>query len=363
MTLHPAVAAGLVLWTSAAASAEILPHFDPQSHTWKATHIVVVGDGKVIESWKGNLKAGDALPDGIARFTRIALPGPDPWRKISGEPEPVITGRRMLLFLSHEVPFGDDKGKRDWLGACSCHPYNEVSAAASMAWIEGDAAYSVYQPINPGGSRADALWYIHRIEAACGNRPALRTRFEAAKAEKVPEKRAGMLVDLTPMVSKYAGYYGQSDCVEELGKCGSAAVPHLVRWATEERGPYWSEALYALSRLGDVGFDAMVKILDVETDFWRGVAENLCPGETVRESLLTNVHAWRNPNHLYHVLSATQGMKLSAANRERLRKHTGLLELDKLCRTKRGMKPEKSDMEVAHRVLQEILAGKFRTDD
>ena len=107
----------------------------------------------------------------------------------------------------------------------------------------------------------------------------------------------------------------------------------------------------------------MVKILDVETDFWRGVAENLRPGETVRESMLTNVRAWRNPNHLYHVLSATQGMKLSAANRERLRKHTGLLELDKLCRTKPGMKPEKSDMVSAHGVLQEILAGKFRTDD
>ena len=80
MTRHRAIAAGLVMLTSAAASAEILPHFDPQSHTWKATHIVVVGEGKVIESWKGNLKVGDALPDGVARFTRIPLPKPDPWR-------------------------------------------------------------------------------------------------------------------------------------------------------------------------------------------------------------------------------------------------------------------------------------------
>ena len=95
----------------------------------------------------------------------------------------------MILFLSYEVPFGDDKGKRDWLGACSCHPYNEVSAAASMAWIEGDAAYSVYQPINPGGYALTRSGTFTELKQRVETGLALRTRFEAAKAEKVPEKR------------------------------------------------------------------------------------------------------------------------------------------------------------------------------
>ena len=56
-----ATVAALALMPGHGFSAFMLP-FDAQHNTWNATHIVVVEGGKVIECWKGGLKAGDALP-------------------------------------------------------------------------------------------------------------------------------------------------------------------------------------------------------------------------------------------------------------------------------------------------------------
>jgi len=53
-------------------------------------------------------------------------------------------------------------------------------------------------------------------------------------------------------------------------------------------------------------------------------------------------------------------MKLSAADQERVRKHTGLVELDRILRDLADTKQDESDMAKARETLRDILAGKFQ---
>jgi hypothetical protein len=341
--------------------AEDLPEFEPQHNTWNATHIVVVEDGKVVESWKGDLKTGATLPEGAARFTRIRVPGPDPWQKSSGDKPPTVTGKRMVLFLAHVPQQGGDPKTPVWMGAYAPgHPSIEVTAA-DVAWVEGDRVYTAYQPINPGGYALTESGGIAGLRQRVDVGLALRAQFEAAKADKDPAKRAERLAVLTPFVSNYAGYYGVSDCFEALGTCGRTAVPLLTKWATEHKGKFRGEAFNALTRLGDDGFDAVTKILDAEARYWKAALGSLRPGKTVRD-LPPESFDQSRPNQLYHALSAAARMKLSAENQERLQKHPGLRELDDLLGTKPWARPEKSDMATAYEALRVIVTGKFRKE-
>ncbi len=331
--------------------------YDAQSNTWNATHVVVVENGRVAESWMGDFKVGDVLPEGDARFTRIPVPGPDPFRERFGEKLPSVSGKRMVLFLAYVPQEGKDPQKRIWMGADA--PGLGYVSATAVAWVEGDRVYSVYQPINPGDYALRADGTVAGLRQRVDFGLALRTQFAAAKADKNCGRRAERLAFLTPYVAQFAGYYGESDCFEELEKCGKPAVQYLVPWATEEKGKYWGIALSTLSRLGDDGFDAMAKILDDEAKFWKAVADDLGPTEWIDQTPRTDIHAWHRPYHLRRVLEAAQAMKLSARNKERLQAHAGLKELDKLL-AKPRMKPEKSDMERAHEIIQDILADKSR---
>jgi hypothetical protein len=328
-------------------------YFDPERATWLSTHIVVVEGDKVVESWAGGLKTGHALPEGATRFARAKRPDARDGVPLDAKPLK-LSGTRMVLFLIYGVPFNATADKPEW--------HLPPSILAPVAWIEGDDVYA-YGPVEGtnGSSAVIRQGTVAGLKQRVDLGLALKAQFEAAKSDKDPARRAERLVVLTPILSKYAGYYGQSDCIWEASKCGKPAVPFLVRWATEERGQFWSTALYALCSLGDIGFDEVAKILDKEAEFWKGVAEDLGPGQTVREHPRTNVFAWRNPNHLYHVLQAAKGMKLSADNRERLRQHPGLKELDKTL-DRPGMKPRNSDVVGAHEILKAILAEKRKAD-
>jgi hypothetical protein len=135
----------------------------------------------------------------------------------------------------------------------------------------------------------------------------------------------------------------------------------LARWVAEAKGEYWSEALLALGELGDDGFDAVVKVLDSEARFWKSIAAGLEPVQWVDQYLQRTGNAWRGPQRLRMILQTTQRMKLAKENRERLRDHPGLKELNKTLDTP-GMKPDKSEMVEAHKILKDILAGKFKPD-
>lgn len=355
MTRRVFTAALILTAAPAPAFGSILLPFDAQRNTWASTHIVLVEGGKVVESWTGDLKAGDPLPAEAERFTQIPVPGPDSWPRPAGEKAPRVSGTRMVLFLAFVAREGGDPKKRVWTGA-------GFAPTSSVAWVEDDSVFSAYQPKNPGGYALTESGGLAGLKQQVDLGLALRKQVEAAIAEKDPGRRAERLVVLTPFVSKYAGYVGLSECVWEVSKCGKPAIPHLARWASDPRGEGWSESLYALGRFGDDGLDAVVKVLDREAAYWEVAASELKPGETIYDWTRSRP-AGRSPNHLYHVLQATRGMKLSAGNKERLQKHPGLRKLDDLMATNPALTPKKSDMEAAHTILRDILAGKFRPDE
>jgi hypothetical protein len=340
---------------SVPASAEELPEFDPHLSTWKATHIVVTEGGKVVESWKGDLKVGDALPEGVAPLTKMPVPGLAPWVKQSGEPAKAVSGKRMVLFLAYAVPRNTGDKKPVWLGANWRSPPRE----ADVVWIEDDHVYSVYQPRNPGGYELIRGGSVAGLKQRVDLGLAVRAQFDAARAEPDLARRVERLAAVQAVVAAYVGYYGVHDLTEELRKCGTAAVPYLAGWAADRNEDHWSAALYALARVGDDAFDAMVKILDQEVQYWKAVAEEGRPEEGTDRRTPARAHVTHAPYRLHSVLQAAHGMRLSARNKERLRSHTGLQELDKVI-GKPGMKQDEATMAAAREILRAILAGKSR---
>lgn len=308
--------------------------FSAETNTWSATHIVVVQDGKVAESWLGDFKPGDALPEGADRFSKMPAP---PLSKGT----PGVTGKRKVVFLAHVPLDGTDRTKKVWTGACSAGHHANPAYPTSVAWVEGDRAFVAVGAENGGYELIEHTGGVAAIRRRVDDGLALRKTFAEIKAEPDAAKRAARLVEFKPTATRYDSSAG-GDVVVEVGKCGAAAVPHLVTWyTTSDPSGY---ALVVLCGLGDVGYDAVAKLLDAEAAFWAKAAK--ADGASA--------------NKLYHLLHATRTMKLSAENVARLRKHEGLTKLDELLATKPELKPARSDVVSAHEILRDILAGKFQ---
>ena len=339
--------------------------FDAHKNTWNATHIVVVDDGKVAESGTGDLKVGAALPDGAARFARIPVPGPDPWPARWGLPAeklPPISGKRMVLFLAF-VPrqFAGSK-EPVWMGADSAGHHDDPVRPATVAWVEGDRVYTAVGVDGDGTYALTADGGIAGLKQKVDVGLALRAQFDIARVDPDLKRRAERLDVLTPLVAKYADFSAVGDCAIELVRCGAPAGPVFTRWALEGKGGDEDSGLWGLSRLGDLGMDGMLKVLDREVEYWTAVAGRPRPGRAARDVTAQGASP-RSPNRLYHVLYHARAMKLSPANRERLTKHPGLIELDRLVTTPPGLMPESSDMKSAHGILRDILAGKLQERD
>lgn len=337
--------------------------FDPPNLTWAATHIVLVEDEKVVESWTGDLKPGAKLPDGAAAYARIQPPRFDPdWVKASGPKVPAVTGKRMVLFLAHVPVYRQEDRGPVWMGAqCPGFP-THPPAAENVAWVEGDQVYVVggFGQDWTGGLGSPGT--LAGLKEQVGLGLALRARFDAAKADPDPGKRADRLAALVPAVVAYADVWGTWDAFEPVVGCGAAGVPHLVRWATDPKGKFRHDAWRALCRTGDVGVDAVLKVLDEQANYWKGVAAGLKRGQTV-ELPDSPLYAWRGTNGLYHLLEGVRRMRLSAESQKRVREHPGLADLDRLLTTHPGLKPHGSRMVEAHARLRDIRAGHFRPDD
>jgi hypothetical protein len=335
--------------------------FDVPNHTWAATHIIVVEDGKVVESWKGNLKVGDKLPEGAAAYARIRPPAFDKdWLDHAGEKPPVVTGKRMVLFLCYVPNYGEKDPV--WMGAdCPGFPTHPPSAE-NVAWIEGTRVYSVggwsYRWNGGLGSTGGIAALKEEVERGLE----LQAKFDAAKAERDAGRRVERLIALLGPVHAYSSLWGKHDVIDAVGACGKAAVPKLVEWATDPRTKFRHEAMGALCRIGDDALDAVINILNSETAYWNLVAANLKPGQDIHRLPPNPQSPWRTANGLYHLLSAVRSMKLSPDNQIRVRENSGLVELDRRLKPE-GVVPSKSDMATAQEVLRDILAGKFKRDE
>jgi len=361
MTSRVLVAAALAAFSGSAIASIPPPGFDVPNHTWAATHIVVIEDEKVVESWKGDLKVGDKLPDGAAAYARIRPPAFDKdWLDHAGEKPPAVTGKRMVLFLCY-MPKYREKDP-EWMGAdCPGFPTYPPSAA-NVAWIEGKRVYSVggwgYRWNGGLGSSGGIAALKEEVEFGLE----LRGKFEAAKSERDPGRRAERLIALFGSVNSYSSLWGKHDVIDAVGACGKAAVPKLVEWATHPKTKFRDEAMGALCGIGDDALDAVIKIVNSETAYWNLVAANLEPGQDFHRLPPSTQSPWRSANGLYHLLSAVRRMKLSPDNQKRVRENPGLVELDRRLKPE-GVVPAQSDMATAQTVLRDIVAGKFQRDE
>ncbi len=197
------------LLTSGASAAE-RPSFWDRYSAWHATHVVVVDrDGKVLESWKGNLKTGQKIvlkPLRIPQTPQVAA------RHAAGPNDlKAVTGQRMILFLR--------RGAKGWEPASLFG-----GMTVSVVWVEGTRAYAFVQEQNPGASEVvplrqtegdlkDIVRQAVRVQAA----------LERAVAEPDRAKRARALV---PFLDEPT-YGSRGAAFDALAACGRDALPVL----------------------------------------------------------------------------------------------------------------------------------------
>src|SRR5262249_36922019 len=121
----------------ATASAERVPSFHEESSARAATHIVVVdGEGRILESWKGDLRQMGRLP-----VDKLHIPPPQAisylfHEKKAKDPERV-SGTRMVLYLIREGS--------GWRPASLGEGMD-----IAVVWLENGRGYAFQQIKNPG---------------------------------------------------------------------------------------------------------------------------------------------------------------------------------------------------------------------
>lgn len=142
--IRHALLASLLLAPASAAVAESVPEFSLDYAKEKATHIVVVGkDGKVLESWRGNLKPGATLPFKAADKPLAVV---EVARLLESKVKEVTGERRVLFLIKGGGGRGFDRRPVNWLPAGYLKP--EISLAT--VWVEQDECFAIYQWMNPG---------------------------------------------------------------------------------------------------------------------------------------------------------------------------------------------------------------------
>ncbi|MBC8350476.1 MAG: M48 family metalloprotease [Planctomycetes bacterium] len=188
-----------------------MPQFDLGSGTWYATHIVLAdggnehdGEFRVIESWKGDLKADQQLsiPE-LALFKDPATRKISEWyiARADGDKREVVTGRRMILFLikSDWVDGGD------WLSAMMHSGGHRYAMDYSVVWVEDANAFAVKQPRNPGPNMIVPLeGGIAKLKSDVEHFIDVKSRLESALRIEDQAKRADALREFTKSDSWHA---------------------------------------------------------------------------------------------------------------------------------------------------------------
>ena len=243
--------------------AEILPSFDVISASRYASHAVVVEDGKVVESWIGDLEPGKQL------FPAGTKPGPInveySFRGIGVVEEEVerdlakrglkkviaVSGKRMVRFLAPEK---SESWESTHLN--SRHEYNTV-------WIEDGQAFAIMQWINPGPSGLQPLNMTEaELKAAVQEINKVHHEIEPLLKDKDRAKRAEVLVKMLDPEAKWRN----REVEEALRNCGPAAWPVIEPLLFDEKLlPLHHGLIHVGYHVGrDKTKDAMLRIKDEE---------------------------------------------------------------------------------------------------
>lgn len=241
----------VVLFTGPSARAESLPTFHPAC-SYRATHIVVVatepgggGRFKVAESWKGDLRPGDALTiPGLARDAK-------------GD---------MVIFMARNA---DPK---------SADPWKPVGVGeewrVSVAWFDGGKVVAVQQHLNPGPAVVSHLSFVNSrkdFKQLVAYYVDTERAFAAARAIENLGERAAAFARVV------SGEYDKKDeAFVELGKCGPKALPALRAYLKRPPDYLHDDAVRAMAAAG--GKDAVPELhemLKAELAYWKAVGPKL----------------------------------------------------------------------------------------
>jgi hypothetical protein len=254
------VAALLAALLTPGARAGERPSFWERYSAWHATHVVVVDqDGKVLESWKGNLTAGQKIvlkPLGIPQTPKVAA------RHAAGPNDlKAVTGQRMILFLR--------RGAKGW-GPASGFGGMEVS----VVWVEGGRAYAFVQEQNPGPSELVPLRHNEGdLKDTVQRAVRVQSRLERAAGEPDRAKRARALV---PFLDEPT--FGSRDAAcDALAGCGRDALVVLrPLLADDRRLSQHGDFLTVMTRAaGKEARPDLEKMLEQELAYWKKVGPGL----------------------------------------------------------------------------------------
>jgi hypothetical protein len=250
----------LCVLAPATTRAAIRPSFEEGSSTWHATHIVVVDrDGRVLESWKGDLKAAQRIDLGPLKIPATPAVSKFPFGRPAVQ---VMSDARRILFLRHE-------GK-DWKPAA-----NWGGMEVSLVWVEQGQLFAFRQMMNPGPTE---LFPQEGTEGALKDRVVKAARvqeeFNRAAGDPDPTKRARAVLPFLDMRKTY-GPYGES--LKVLSGCGSTALP-VLRPLLEDEG----QLRLHIDIIGVIGKAAgpeatadLEKVLEQELVYWKNNAPAL----------------------------------------------------------------------------------------
>ncbi|BCM93823.1 hypothetical protein IAD21_05714 [Abditibacteriota bacterium] len=255
-----------LLLCSAQAKASLHPSCSPEMSTWYSTDIVVATEGATID---GNLQVLEVLKGDMKVGAQVSLPelakfAPERARMVvtwSAEermkPPTYVTGSRLWLFL---IKTPKDPGR--WYSTSG------ADLNTSVVWIEPEKIYSFLQDRNPGPSLLTSL-DMSEAQLKAQVSDIVRIQTGIAQAVSLPDltQRAQALGPLA--TSPY--YPATRLALDELAKCGEAAVPTLRALFSDNT--VFTGHYQAADALGKAGGQALgpelTRLLETETRFWK----------------------------------------------------------------------------------------------
>jgi len=289
----------LIVLTAAFAVGGIRPSFMLDYSSWYATDIVVVtplgDDGKfqVLEAWKGDLRPGTiiAIPDLAPDADSVPIdqypqkPYSDDG-KISTKVPVVFPGSKIVLYMKDNSGASGRGETSRWTAS---NLFGDMKASA--VWIHEGMAYGFVQVSNPGESVLVNLRYVtdpnpsatrtenlseSSLKERTFNVLRLQHQIDAAAAIQDPTARAEALKAYADSKIRPAKMF----VLEELGKCGEAALPTIGSMMDDPKfSKDAAELIEQYAKAGGTGVGPqLTSRLEADLRYWQAIGPTLPVG-------------------------------------------------------------------------------------
>jgi hypothetical protein len=238
--------------------AGIRPSFSLDGSSWSATHIVLVqttptdGVFSVVESWKGDLKAGDSLEISELKPNKDAVPissfpkpqgfGSQDTQGISEQIPRPPAGSRMILFLRKKEEGGAASPTANGTETHWESPSTWGGMKVSAIWIDGGKGFCFRQWMNPGPSALSECWQFPVMSSDVAVLTARIQRILQVQkylAETMAIKNnAEVRADRLGRIALGDVWQAQREALDALGKSGTVALPEILQVMDQPPVPY-----------------------------------------------------------------------------------------------------------------------------